>query len=94
MAQIARQDQLFLGSKKIGNGSKGALSITAGIYNREDGKGVMLFLNGIQITKFVEYPGADAGFGELETEEGYGLDGDGFEDQTEAESSSEAKPRL
>lgn len=89
----ARGSEVSLGSKKIGNGSTGAISGAMGIYDREDGKGVTLYLNAIQIKKFVEYTGGDAGFGDVgDDEDGFeGVEGDfGVEETGE----SEAKPRL
>ncbi len=42
-------------NKKIGNGSLGFISGKMGIYNRAEGAGVSLYLNGIQITNLIEY---------------------------------------
>lgn len=68
----AKGNEISLGDKKIGNGSFGAISFTASIYDQGEGsQGVTLFLDAIQLTQFVGYS-QDAGF---ESEEGdfYGI---------------------
>ena len=92
-------NKVSLGGKKIGNGSLGAISGTMAIYNNGTGanasRGVSLYLNAIQVAKFVEFA-ADAGFGAQEEIEG-GFEGvdTPFEGTAEAEQTSdEAKPRL
>ncbi|AFV51118.1 DNA-binding protein [Vibrio phage VPMS1] len=51
----AKGNPVNLGDKKIGNGSRGQISGAMGIYNRDDGKGVSLYLNAIRITKLEEF---------------------------------------
>jgi len=62
--------EVSLGSKKIGNGSRGAISGVMDIYVNGPNKGVTLYLNAIQLTKFVEYSD-DAGFAAQEDEGGF-----------------------
>jgi hypothetical protein len=50
----AKAAQVDLCGKEIGNGSRGAISGSMGIYNKGVNKGVTLYLNSVQITKFVE----------------------------------------
>lgn len=64
-----------LGDKKIGNGSKGAISGKMQRYKKGKDVGVSLFLNAVQLVDFIEYTddagfeGQDGGFtgGELES---------------------------
>jgi len=44
-------------TKKIGNGSIGWISGAMGIYDREDGCGVTLYLNAVQLYKLIEFVG-------------------------------------
>jgi len=65
----AKANVISLGDKSIGNGSEGYISGAMGIYEaKQKGKtidaGVTLYLNGVQLTKFVEFSGSDDGFGE------------------------------
>lgn len=85
----AKGNVISLGNKKIGNGSFGAVSFTASIYDQGEGsQGITLFLVAIQLTQFVEYA-QDAGF---EAEEG---DFDGVATEFNlVEENKEAKPRL
>jgi len=58
----AKGNKISLGGKKIGNGSKGAISGTMAIYDSGvAARGVTLFLNAIQVTNFTEFT-QDAGF--------------------------------
>lgn len=58
--------EVSLGSKKIGNGSRGRIKGAMGIYDTGPGAcGVTLYLNGIQLTKFVEFTGG-VSFDEVE----------------------------
>lgn len=90
----AKGTKVSLGGKKIGNGSKGAISGNMDIYdNGPAARGVTLYLTAIQLTKFVPYEGADAGFGaqEVDDEDAFmGVD----EEFPEAEDNAEGKPRL
>lgn len=84
-----------IGDRKIGNGSEGRLSVTMDKYG-PFGKGanatggVALYLQGIQLTKFVEYVSGpefeeeDDGFDDFED------DGCNFEEET----TTTAKPRI
>ena len=86
----AKGNRISLGGKKIGNGSFGSITGAAGVYDAGKGaQGVTLYLNAIQITKFVEYI-QEAGF---DAQEG---DFEGVEPAFDEVSSgdSEAKPRL
>ncbi len=85
----ARGNEVQLGGKRIGNGSQGAVNACMGIYDRTDGKGVTLYLNSIQITKFVEFTGSD-GFDAVEdAEDGWAGPEDSFEG-----GEPEARPEL
>jgi hypothetical protein len=83
----AKANIVSLGDKTIGNGSIGYIAGAMGIYTSEkNGKildaGVTLYLDAIQLTKFVEFTGSDAGFAADEDEDGFtGVDADenGFE---------------
>lgn len=98
----AKGAEVQLGQKKIGNGSRGRVNGAYGIYEVKapNGKsivnaGVTLYLNGIQLTKFVEYVGGP-NFSEVEDPEGEGFEG--FEDDGMAAIDPAAedapKPRL
>lgn len=96
----AKGAEISLGDKKIANGSRGRLKVVMSIYEQKDKKGnvlaagVSFYLNGVQLSKFVEYEGA--GFDALEDEDGDGFEGvgdmGGITDD-EASSTTE-KPRL
>ena len=90
----ARGSEVSLGDKKIGNGTTGAISGVMGIYdNGPAAKGVTLYLNAIQIKKFVEFTGGDAGF--EDTGDAEDDDFNGVEDTFESvEADETAKPRL
>jgi len=74
---------ISLGDQLIGNGSEGHVSGSMGIYTvNQKGKlldaGVTLYLDAIQLIKFVAYEGADAGFDTVDEEDGFvGIDDDG-----------------
>jgi len=95
----AKANIISLGDKSIGNGSEGYISGAMGIYTSEkNGKileaGVTLYLNGIQLTKFVEFTGADDGF-VAEDEAGFtGVDADENEFEAEGTGNSPAKVKL
>lgn len=86
----AKANVISLGDKSIGNGSEGYIAGAMGIYEaKQKGKtidaGVTLYLNGIQLTKFVEFTGADDGFEAEEDEDGFtGVDADENEFEAEA----------
>lgn len=86
----AKANKISLNGKKIGNGSEGYVSGAMGIYSTKAKEaGVTLYLNAVQLTKFVEFS-TDAGF---DAEDGYtGEDAEtGFEQQDD---NTPAKPRL
>tara|TARA_R110000751_G_scaffold213820_1_gene317349 strand:- start:4266 stop:4814 length:549 start_codon:yes stop_codon:yes gene_type:complete len=69
------QQIAFPEGKKIGNGSVGRLSGMASVYDAgAASRGVTLYLDAIQLTKFVEYVGASADFKEDDDGEFDGLD--------------------
>ncbi len=76
----AKGAKISLGDKKIGNGSRGTISGVMAIYdNGPAARGVTLYLNAIQITKFVEYS-EDTGFTASDDEDGFtGVAEDNFE---------------
>ena len=89
----AKANVISLGNKSIGNGSEGYIAGAMGIYEaKAKGKtidaGVTLYLNGIQLTKFVEFTGADDGF-EADEDGFMGVDAD--ENEFEAEESPKVK---
>lgn len=50
----AKGAEVSLGSKIIGNGSEGRLATAMQVYENGPNVGVSLYLNGVQLTKFVE----------------------------------------
>jgi len=90
----AKGSEVSLGSKKIGNGSRGCISGVMAIYDQGvAATGVTLYLNAIQLTKFVEFTGADAGFSAQETDDD-GFEGIENEDGITPAEDEAAKPRL
>lgn len=97
----AKAKEVALGNKKVGNGSIGYISGAMDIYTVKDGKGkeidagVTLYLDAIQLTKFVEYS-ADAGFeADEEDADGWTGDDDWTGEETAAEPAApKAGPRL
>lgn len=90
----ARGSEVSLGNKKIGNGSIGSISGAMAIYdNGPAARGVTLYLNAIQLKKFVEFEGGDAGFNDLGEDED---DFTGVESEFEGVGEPEegTKPRL
>lgn len=92
----AKNKEVALGNKKIGNGSIGFVSGAMDIYEVTDNKkkaidaGVTLYLDAIQLTKFVEYS-ADTGFEARDEEEEDGWTGE--EDESDAAlAAAEEKP--
>lgn len=94
----AKGNKVDLGSKKIGNGSRGQISGAMGIYEvrEKTGKktlqdaGVTLYLNSIRLTKFVEFSGEEAW--DDAGEEG-GWTGEGETEGWEGEQSSGDAPK-
>ena len=90
----AKGNKVSLGGKKIGNGSKGAISGAMDIYdNGPSARGVTLYLSAIQLTKFVEFT-SDAGFAAQEEDEDAFEGVDTFEGTTSAPTETTGKPRL
>jgi len=90
----AKGSKVSLGGKKIGNGSKGAISGTMAIYdNGPAARGVTLYLNAIQLTKFVEFS-TDAGFGSQDDAEEDAFEGVDSEFEGTSEEAPEGKPNL
>jgi hypothetical protein len=88
----AKGNEVNLQGKKIGNESEGFISGAMDIYAIKTGEaGVSLYLNAIQLTKFDEYTGGDAGF---EAADGDGWTGEDDESGFESVSDTKAKPRL
>ncbi|NCB95301.1 MAG: hypothetical protein EOM35_02355 [Negativicutes bacterium] len=81
--------RINLGERKIGNGSKGAISGKLQRYEKGKDVGVSLFLNAVQLVEFIEYVG-DAGF---EGQEGGFIgDGEGFDPSVSEASVEETSP--
>ena len=93
----AKGAEVALGNKKIGNGSRGRIKGAMGIYDNGPGAvGVTLYLNGIQLTKFVEFTGG-VSFDEVEDgdEDFEGFNEDGMDAiNTSIQPDSESVPRL
>ncbi len=94
----AKGAEIALGEKKIGNGSRGRIAGAMDIYDQGSAvtRGVTLYLNGIQLTKFVEYKGG-VDFDSVEDDEAGDDAFEGFDDEmppvVEDEEQTE-KPRL
>ena len=56
----AKGAEVALGDRKIGNGSIGRIGGAMGIYSNGPNKGVTLYLNSLQLKKFVEFTGGDS----------------------------------
>lgn len=91
----AKGMKVSLGGKKIGNGSYGAISGTMAMYHNGTNHGVSLYLNAVQLVKFVEFT-QDAGFdAQDEVEGGFeGVDTEFEAVDTKEQTADEAKPRL
>ncbi len=88
----AKGNKVSLGNKKIGNGSLGAIDGTMAMYHNGTNHGVSLYLNAIQIVKFIEFS-QEADFDEQDVEGGFeGVDTE-FEG-VDTDENTEAKPRL
>ena len=91
----AKGAEVALGNKKIGNGSRGRIKGAMGVYDNGPGAiGVTLYLNGIQLTKFIEFTGG-VSFDEVEDgdEDFEGFDEDGMHAISE-DQEGESVPRL
>jgi len=94
----AKGAEVSLGTKKIGNGSRGRIKGAMAIYdNGPAARGVTLYLNGIQLTKFIPFEGG-VDFDAVDDEEGEGFegvddDGMGAIEDNEPENTT-SKPRL
>lgn len=97
----AKGNQVFLGDKRIGNGSLGEIAGSYDIYTNTLPKsgqvvdaGVTFYLNAIKISKFLEYSN-DAGFDADDDEDGWTGDDDNWEGEaTPAAEPAKAGPRL
>ena len=93
----AKGAEVTLGSKKIGNGSRGRIKGAMAIYDQGvAARGVTLYLNGIQLTKFIEFKGG-VDFDAVEDEDGGTFEGFDDEDSMNAVTESEnpaPQPRL
>ena len=97
----AKGNKVDLGAKKIGNLSEGKISGSVGVYVVKDKKGnimdagTTLYLNSIQLTKFVEFSGEENWDAD---EDGEGWTGEGENDDWSGESGQEPEqkstPRL
>ena len=91
----AKGAEVSLGDKKIGNGSRGRINGAMKDYENGPNKGVTLFLNGIQLTKFVPFTGG-VSFDAIDSDDEDAFEGfDDMEMPPVAETENpEAKPRL
>lgn len=95
----AKGKEVDLGGKKIGNGSQGAVSGMMDVYSFSTNHGVTLYLNGVQLTKFVEFT-QDAGFNNLADEadedafNGVESDFEGTTSDATEEAAPASRPRL
>lgn len=88
----AKAREVSLGDKRIGNGSVGYLSGNMAIYDVSGNQGVNLYLEAVQLTKFIELS-TDDGFEADDDEDGW--DGEEeFEGETAEETTQQSKPRL
>lgn len=86
-------DEVDLKGKKIGNGSRGWISGAMQVYDNGPGaQGVTLFLNAIQLAKFVEFEGSVI----LATPDDLDEDDDfvGIDDSGVEQGEAEEKPKL
>lgn len=92
----SKGNEVSLQGKRIGNGSRGRVTGAMDIYNvSKINQGVTFYLNGIQLSKFVEYTGG-VNFSAMDDPESDGFEGipgamGGIEDETTTEAST---PRL
>lgn len=87
----AKKKVVELGERRVGNGTIGAISGAMELYTNGKKWGISLYLNAIQIVKFLEYVG-DAGFEDQEGDfEGFDDSGD-FEVKSAPESKAADKP--
>ena len=95
----AKGKKTSIGNQTIGNGSVGIIAGSMGIYENKKGNailnaGVTLYLDAIQLTKFVPYE-HDAGFAAEDDENGWTGDDDSFEGVAEAApTQAKTAPRL
>jgi hypothetical protein len=66
----AKGAEVALGDKIIGPGSRGRLAIAGQVYESGANRGISLYLNGIQLTKFVELSGGSS-FDAVDEEDGW-----------------------
>lgn len=85
----AKGDKVNMGDKLIGNGSIGYILGAMAVYpDQGSGAGVTLYLNAVQLTKFVEYTGG------VETVEDEGWDGSDLDDGIPAPDRTKAPAKI
>jgi len=93
----AKGAEVALGGKKIGNGSRGAISGAMDIYQNGPNVGVTLYLNAIQLTKFIEFS-SNTGFEAVDGWTGDDLNADNIsavtDTDTDPSSAGPAKVKL
>jgi hypothetical protein len=88
----SKAKEVDLGTKKVGNGSVGYIAGNLDVYDVAGNQGVNLYLDAIQITKFVEYV-AGPNFNVDDDEDGW--DGEDVNEFTGDEEETETpKPRI
>ncbi|AWD90269.1 hypothetical protein [Dickeya phage Amaethon] len=91
----SKGNKVDLGDRRVGNGSEGRVSAAIGVYEVKDPKGtitdagVTLYLNSVQITKFVAYSGEERWDAD-DSDDGW--TGEGDSDGWEGEQGEETKP--
>ena len=90
--------KVSLGTKAIGNGSRGRIQGIITTYEQPASAGCSLYLNGIQLSKFVEFTGGPS-FDSIEDEDGDGFEGfedgmDALEEESGTEKTATERPRL
>jgi len=91
----AKGAEVALGDRKVGNGSRGRVKGVITTYEQPKDAGTSLYLNSLQLAKFVPFTGG-AGFDEIDTEEDDAFEGfDGEEAPiADEKDSASSKPRL
>lgn len=89
--------KVSIGDQKIGNGSRGRIQGVCSVYEQPKAAGVSLYLNAIQLTKFVPYVGGPS-FSAAADEEAGEDSFEGFDEDSgmteEQEQAAPATPRL
>jgi ABC-type oligopeptide transport system substrate-binding subunit len=79
-----------LGDKLLGNGSEIRVKVTAATYEAGANAGVTLYLNSVQILKFIEYEGMES----FDAVEGDGFTGIELDDPFEVEETASVVPKF